>query len=76
MKSEDYLKGYNDGYKKACEVLEGTSKGLDVPEATDEPSAKEIMDRMQKDMERFFEQITRLQGNLCQVERRVERLEK
>lgn len=52
-----------------------TTAWVNMPEA-EEPSVKECFEQMEKNKDEFFSYLTRLQGNLCQVEKRVERLEK
>ena len=51
-----------------------TTAWMNMPEA-EEPSVKDLFRDMEKLKDDFFEQITRLQGNLCQVERRVDKIE-
>ena len=54
---------------------EGKSKAwMNMPEA-EEKSVADLFKDMDKLKDEFFTEITRLQGNLCQAEKRIERLE-
>lgn len=84
----EFQKGYLEGYKDALTDVsedfykpqnrptdEGkTTAWVNMPEA-EEKSVADLFRDMEKLKDDFFEQITRLQGNLCQVERRVDKIE-
>ena len=53
-----------------------TTKGLDMPEATDQIPVPDFMDEMKKEVDKLWDSWQLLRGKLCQVERRIEELEK
>lgn len=71
---EAYRMGYEIGY--ADREHEATTKGLDLPEASDEIPTPYFMDEMKKEFDKLWDSWVELKGKLCQAERRIERLEK
>ena len=76
------IKGFNTlifddyGLGKLEKAVDATSKGLDLPEASDEIPVPEFMTEMKKEVDKLWDSWTVLKGKLCQAERRIERLEK
>ena len=61
----------NDSYTIKAADVGATDKGLEIPEATDEPSVAEILENMKAEFTDFWDQFTKLRGNVCQLEKKV-----
>lgn len=76
--SEAYKRGYSDGYIAAMKAYnrpsdeEKSTAWENMPEATDETETERLAKRTLKMVEELYYKLTRLQGDLCQVERKVE----
>ena len=75
--SEAYKKGYSDGYIAAMKAYNrpsderSTTAWMNMPEASDKTETERLADRTLKMVEELYDKLTRLQGNLCKVERKV-----
>ena len=74
----EYSTEYQEG---ACKVEnrpidEGkTDKGLDIPEATDRTEIERLKADTDRVLKILSDSLVRLQANVCQLEKKVERLE-